>query len=239
MSPYILLGLPLIFAEFTSLPENPQIGESVILKCRLNAPSGMKFAHTDPQLTTNLIENYFSFHEITETLQDLRYNAMHQPDENRMNLVGDITILFLTASDLQIQFTCLAQLENDTYIRLTLTLNTTHNAFTTSTSFPHTSVIEPSTRPPTDKDSSEGWKIATAILAVLVFILFVILLLAIFIGILQCRNNALRYKPSHTQDSLQMTSKEDPTLAQPVTDPLNLGQEENANQGSDVTQTSL
>ena len=100
----------------------------------------MRFAHTDPQLTTNLIENYISFHEITEKL-GVRYNAMHQPDGNRMNLVGDITILFLTASDLQIQFTCLGQLENDTYNRLTLMLNTTHDALTTSTSFQHTSVI--------------------------------------------------------------------------------------------------
>lgn len=205
----------------------------------------MKFVQTEPQLTTNLIENYFSFHEITD-YQGLRYNAIHQPDENRINLVGDITILFLNASDLRLQFTCLAQLENDTYVQLTLMLNTTQDALTTSTSFPHTSVTVPSTIPPTDKDSSEGWKPATIVLGVILLIISLVALCYVVFLVLKDRIHRNITTAHETSQELvsyerkQVKSKEDPIPHQLVAaDPSNARQEENPSQRPHVIQTSL
>ena len=128
-------------------------------------------------------------------------------------------------------------------------LNTTQDALTTSTSFPHTSVTVPSTIPPTDKDSSEGWKPATIVLGV---ILSTILLVALVLGICvvflvlkdrKHRNITTAHEPSQElvpYERKQVKSKEDPIPHQLVAaDPSNARQEENPSQRSDVIQISL
>ena len=119
----IELLLPLLLGEFIAIPETYTVGNSVILRCHLQAPNGTQFVSTVPVLTTDEISNPFTFDRIQEAL-DGRYHGFHIPDKNRTNLKGDISILFLRESDLKINFTCLQQLENRTLVQFTLSLNT-------------------------------------------------------------------------------------------------------------------
>ena len=118
----LYLCLPLILGQFTSVPEKPAIGDSLTLKCRLNAPSGSMFSSTVPKLKTDKISHPFYFTEIAEMF-DLRYNGGHIPDLNRVNLAGDFTIIFLNESDFSTLFICFAVLENDTFFEYTIILN--------------------------------------------------------------------------------------------------------------------
>ena len=118
------LFLPLLSGEFTVIPKHYGVGGSVILKCHLKAPNGTQFKSIVPALITDEISNPITFDEIHEMLNG-RYNGLHIPNENRTDLRGVISILFLMQSDLTINFTCYEQLENGTSIQTSIRLNRT------------------------------------------------------------------------------------------------------------------
>ena len=123
---FIFLCLPIIPGLFIPQPTHPKINENVFLTCLLNAPDGNRFTSTVPSLKINGSLYSFSFDDITIKLNDSRYHGLHLPDlNNRRNLRGDISIFYVREEDFAITFTCIAQLENDTFIEHTLKLNTT------------------------------------------------------------------------------------------------------------------
>ncbi|KAI6656868.1 hypothetical protein LOD99_16171 [Oopsacas minuta] len=119
----IILSISIISGKFLSYPNNPSIGDTVVLKCMLNAPEGMMFASIAPKLKINNSGYPISFDKITENLDNDRYYGLHLPDEDRSRLRGDITIFFIKETDLYTNFTCLAQLNNDSFIELMLNIS--------------------------------------------------------------------------------------------------------------------
>ena len=138
-----ILHLQIIIAlsRFYPIPDNPNVGDSVILKCRLTAPEGVKFKVTVPELTTGDILTTFSFNTIAQELNDTRYNGYHMPDFDLTELQGDITILFLRESDLNVSFSCLQELENGTRFELILNLSEVQNRTTTTTTTTTTQTV--------------------------------------------------------------------------------------------------
>ena len=123
---FIILCLPFILGQFVSQPTHPGINDTVVLTCLVNAPDGHKFKSTVPNLKINESLYSFSFDEITDKLNDVRYYGSHLPDlNNRRILRGDISIFYVREQDFRITFTCIAQLDNDTFIEHSLKLNTT------------------------------------------------------------------------------------------------------------------
>ena len=123
---FIILCLPFILGQFISQPTHPGINDTVVVTCLVNAPDGHKFKSTVPNLKINESLYSFSFDEITDKLNDVRYYGSHLPDlNNRRILRGDISIFYVREQDFRITFTCIAQLDNDTFIEHSLKLNTT------------------------------------------------------------------------------------------------------------------
>ena len=123
---FIILCLPFILGQFISQPTHPGINDTVVVTCLVNAPDGHKFKSTVPNLKINESLYSFSFDEITDKLNDIRYYGSHLPDLiSRRILRGDISIFYVREQDFRITFTCIAQLDNDTFIEHSLKLNTT------------------------------------------------------------------------------------------------------------------
>ena len=175
----IELFLPLLLGEFIATPETYTVGNSVILRCHLQAPNGTQFVSTVPVLTTDEISNPFTFDRIQEAL-DGRYHGLHIPDKNRTNLKGDISIFFLRESDFEIQFTCLQTFENYTIFELTLRLAAQPPTTQTTPSCEYTPQICPSyestqqTCPPCLNQTCEDCTIWKAIGLILVPLLIAI-----------------------------------------------------------------
>ena len=233
-----LLVLPLTLAQFTSLPENPEIGDSVILRCRLSAGE-QQFTSTVPSLKVNESLYYFSFDDITIKLKDSRYHGLHLPDlNNRRNLRGDISIFYVREEDFAITFTCSGQLENDTFIEHTLKLNTTQPdtpifECTPTNTMSNSTLITDPTISPTHTHSQEEctlWKVLFGAVTPITVTLVIIILFFIIILVYIVARYLQKISKQKSVSRAQVTSKEGPIADQPVaTDPSTVGQEEDPN----------
>ena len=111
----------MIFSQFVFEPGNPEVGESIFLKCRLNAPAGHKFIATTPELKVNA-STPFTCERLSDETGNLRFRGMHYPDVHLTNLSCDIVIFFLEESDLGNTFTCFQELDDYTTVGYDITL---------------------------------------------------------------------------------------------------------------------
>ena len=99
------LLLPIILGQFICENKNPQIGDTVVIKCRLSSSNGFKFVSATPEMRVNQ-SRAFTCDQLREQMGNARFNGMHWPDLKLTNLSCDLVIFFLQESDLWTNFTC-------------------------------------------------------------------------------------------------------------------------------------
>ena len=129
-----------VASQFTSETGAPEIGESIFLKCRLNAPENQRFVDITPELRVNS-GTAFTCGDLSVITGISRYEAMHKPDNESRNLNCDVFIFFLQESDFGMALTCSQKLENQTVLQYHYTL--TQGDSNTQTTSPWTTTYPP------------------------------------------------------------------------------------------------
>ena len=119
----IMLYLPLFLNQCILSPENPRVGDNVLMSCYLQAPYGTAFLSTVLEMKVDVTTPPFTCEKIQEKLGIQRYNGYPVIDITRLKLRCEISILYLYKSDFNTNFTFQQQLENRTYIQFRFSLN--------------------------------------------------------------------------------------------------------------------